>query len=835
MILRTLEIEGFRCFDRPLRVGDFAPGLNVLYGPNGAGKSTVLRALQHVMVDSYSLSGAAVKTAMQPWGRALSPRIAAAFLHDGAEWRIEKRFLAGAQAKLERMEAGVFRPVADGREADQRIREMLQAEGAPKGIAKDVHMGLLQVLWTPQGPPQLPHWSAGIRTTLQQAFGAALSSPAADQLVKRVGERSATYFTPTGQEKKSSPVTTLRVQEQRLREEWERYRAQWRAAGSSRESVMKLRGGIAAKEEQLAEMRPVLERARMQQRELAEATAAELQTRRALEGFDGRVRQWRADIGAEQELAVQVEASRTAYEASRRELEAAQALLPKMQALEAELNALRESGEDARAWPDLLRYRALGAECAALRAKLAALRAPSAPTIAELRRLHQQLQVKQAALETASLRVTLQAERALTVEFDGGSRTLAEGEVWEQASPQSVTLRLAGIGRFTAASANAQAAELASVVAELRQRMDAQLNGETLATLEARADQREQWQRELENKEAEARPLLARGAEWDELAARRAEWAAAPPDLDAIRRAWKACRDALEAMRGQFNLAALSAAEAAATTTLQNRLAQQAQVAARLAQHAAGEPLPELEAQRQEAELAWSAARTRLQTLQSERRSDLAQMEDALERLQGMRNADQQAAARYEGELAAVQAQNLYSRLAETEEALAECTANLERERRRAAALQLLQETLGESQRALSASLPEQIAEVATAHWRRIAGATAPAIRIDDTWTPAGLHVPDATATLDELSGGEAEQVAFATRLALATQLAQSGRQLAVFDDAFLATDPHRAGRILELLSEASETLQIILLTCHPERYANLAGVRAFDIEKLKQ
>ena len=172
MILRSIEVEGFRCFDRALRVADFATGLNVLHGPNGAGKSTLLRALQHVMVDSYSLSGAAVKQAMSPWGRALSPRICAEFSHGADVWRIEKRFLASPSAKLERLEAGVFRPVADGREADQRIREMLLAEGAAKGIAKDVHMGLLQVLWTPQGAPLLPEWSAGVRTTLQEAFGA---------------------------------------------------------------------------------------------------------------------------------------------------------------------------------------------------------------------------------------------------------------------------------------------------------------------------------------------------------------------------------------------------------------------------------------------------------------------------------------------------------------------------------------------------------------------------------------------------------------------------------------------------------------------------------------
>ena len=143
--------------------------------------------------------------------------------------------------------------------------------------------------------------------------------------------------------------------------------------------------------------------------------------------------------------------------------------------------------------------------------------------------------------------------------------------------------------------------------------------------------------------------------------------------------------------------------------------------------------------------------------------------------------------------------------------------------------------TLEAEQKNLTAEIPCQIAEYATHNWRHIAGPDAHAIRIGESWTPAGLDVPNANAVLDELSGGEAEQVAFATRLALATQLAQKSRQLAVFDDAFLATDPTRAKRVLELLATAAEKLQIIVLTCHPARYRNLPDARHFDLEKLKQ
>jgi uncharacterized protein YhaN len=83
---------------------------------------------------------------------------------------------------------------------------------------------------------------------------------------------------------------------------------------------------------------------------------------------------------------------------------------------------------------------------------------------------------------------------------------------------------------------------------------------------------------------------------------------------------------------------------------------------------------------------------------------------------------------------------------------------------------------------------------------------------------------------LSNLSGGEQEQLFLIARLALADVLAKDERQLVVLDDVLNATDSGRLARILSLLEEVSERLQIIILTCHPERYRGLDGANFIEL-----
>jgi uncharacterized protein YhaN len=54
-----------------------------------------------------------------------------------------------------------------------------------------------------------------------------------------------------------------------------------------------------------------------------------------------------------------------------------------------------------------------------------------------------------------------------------------------------------------------------------------------------------------------------------------------------------------------------------------------------------------------------------------------------------------------------------------------------------------------------------------------------------------------------------------------------------VLDDVLTATDAARLARILTILEEAAQRLQVLIITCHPERYRGLDGAQFFDLEAM--
>ena len=93
---------------------------------------------------------------------------------------------------------------------------------------------------------------------------------------------------------------------------------------------------------------------------------------------------------------------------------------------------------------------------------------------------------------------------------------------------------------------------------------------------------------------------------------------------------------------------------------------------------------------------------------------------------------------------------------------------------------------------------------------------------------PAGSGV-----ALEQVSGGEREQIYLAARLALAELLAVNERQLVVLDDVLTFTDAARMGRVLDVLEESAQRLQILIITCHPERYRGLQAAQFIDLEEM--
>jgi energy-coupling factor transporter ATP-binding protein EcfA2 len=178
-----------------------------------------------------------------------------------------------------------------------------------------------------------------------------------------------------------------------------------------------------------------------------------------------------------------------------------------------------------------------------------------------------------------------------------------------------------------------------------------------------------------------------------------------------------------------------------------------------------------------------------------------------------------------------------YSALVAGEEKLEAILAKLRDEEVRTEAVSLLYKTVQACRAEAIASIPERVAETATSILERVAGIPIGAVCLSDQLSATGVSPVSlgAPVPLPDLSGGENEQLSFAVRLALAKELGRSERQLLVLDDSLTTTDSARFERILEILEESANELQILILTCHPERYTLLPGAKFHDLVRAAQ
>jgi DNA repair exonuclease SbcCD ATPase subunit len=798
----------------------------VISGPNGSGKSTLLRALRHALLDSHTASGQTIRQAMLPWGRTLSPRFRIVFSHDGSRWRLEKKFLAGAFCRLEKREEAGFRPLMEGSMAEDAVRAMLLADAPQRLLAGDSHLGLLQVLWTPQGAPSLPVWTSSVRRTIGEAFAAALQSAGTAALTGLIEERYLTFFTRSGKEKtnQDAPISAAarkaaqwRAEAARLRDAWSLYEQKSAALLEAREAVTDYREALR----------------------IQTAVERERATRMRYEELQRQEEAWESDLRERGRLAALIE------DAIRR-IPAIEARLASARARQAELEgraAVRErtrerlaqveqKGRDAKAWitaaPLAHRATQLVSEEKHLTGLLTGIRAPSAEGLAEISDLAARIQVRKAKLAASSLSVRLEAEAAMVVETGSKRASIPAGGTLTLTGSPGVELRVAGFGRVFAEPADPALHDLAKSIDELAAQLDRKLrewNSDSVEGLSAVVVRQSQLQQSLGAVNAELRGLMAHQQTIADLARRYPQWLTREPDLASIREDYRGARQEwqdrsteLERDAASENAAvtSLSAELSGVTAALEQNRNQAAHLEARFVRYAAQGSLADLQERRRAAMAEWEAAR--IQTLSGREPASSAELQRRYEE-------KLELSARLEGEIDALAGQNLYGRLTESEEALEAAQQELDAQRAEAAAIERLREEVRAAQQDLDAAVPARIAERATSYFRRIAGDAAPEIVIGQEWHPAGVAVPSGIAGMQELSGGELEQVTFATRLALGYELSLQQRQMLVLDDSFLATDLIRSGRILELLADVSERLQILILTCHPERYPDVPAV----------
>lgn len=172
-----------------------------------------------------------------------------------------------------------------------------------------------------------------------------------------------------------------------------------------------------------------------------------------------------------------------------------------------------------------------------------------------------------------------------------------------------------------------------------------------------------------------------------------------------------------------------------------------------------------------------------------------------------------------------------YFLLSKVDEETASVEEQLKKERLHVEAIRLLYSTANQCRTEAIDAVAEPVEDSATNIFKQIAGDKLGDVSIGKDFQPSGVNPKgtDEIVDVEELSGGEKEQIYIAVRLALADVLVQDERQMVVLDDALMATDSIRMEKVLHLLEEFSERMQIIILTYNLDRYKPLQQAKIID------
>lgn len=144
MIIRSLEVTNFRKFRDPLRIDGFTDGLNIVVEPNETGKSTLLEALRAAFFIRYSAKTELVRSYV-PIGDDVAPRVSVGFDIKGEVWTLDKQFMKAPSVRLTGSSGR-----RDSEAAEDALQELLGFErGNNRGTDPETR-GPLGMLWVEQ-------------------------------------------------------------------------------------------------------------------------------------------------------------------------------------------------------------------------------------------------------------------------------------------------------------------------------------------------------------------------------------------------------------------------------------------------------------------------------------------------------------------------------------------------------------------------------------------------------------------------------------------------------------------------------------------------------------
>lgn len=863
---------------------DFDAGVTLVVGPNEVGKSSLVEALGLLFGDLDSSKRQGVK-AIKPVDQDVGSRVLAELSAGELRLTFEKTFNRKPATTL-----NVVAPTpenATGREAHERAlallaehadldlwRALLVIQGeAVSQAAVGSHPSLINALDRAAGG----------------GSGAQMAGPddtLSDALMERVEAEFGRYYTPTGQPNADFKKRQSRVESARQAIDLaERDIAEVEAKAADVARLQSELTSIAQREPDQLARRHELEKQLVQLSGLRDELdvivqrqeAAALDLDRLQQLSDKRVA-LQASIDAS--MATMSEQDQTQSDAQARSTQS-QAAFEAAETAAAEAAERASASARARRRADALtsalrrrqQLEELQQQLEQVRSQQAALlevdrelaRLPITGAVLDgLQAQQTQVDTLRAQLEVASGELRITAHQRLTLEGDEGADALDAGATRTLPLTHRQRLTLEGIATLELRpeqSVAQLARRLTDAESELSGRLD-ELGMASFADVLAGREQRRDAQARRDALLARLDALLGQSpgqGTVDELAQRVETLAAALENVPTDVRDEMAQTDSLDAV--EADLQALAAreeadAEAAEATSKQS-------VSARKALEAALQHASELKARRASADATLAEQRRQLATLQDEMADDTLAEHVARQRALIETQAERQRllqASLDDGDLPAIEAQHetlklaiargqaeqreinnaylsaqggldqirlrgQYEKLAAAQAELEDAEFELTSTQQRASAAARLRTTLIEHRDAARAAYRAPMRQAIERLGRIVFGGDL-TIELTDDLAIASRTQGGRTVPFDQLSVGAQEQLGIVTRLAVAQLVADDGGVPVILDDSLGFSDPERLARMCAAISFAAQSCQVIVLTCTPERFADLGQAK---------
>jgi DNA repair exonuclease SbcCD ATPase subunit len=900
MLIRSISVEGFTCFAEELRLSGFSDAINVLYGPNGIGKSSIFRALHTALFRRYNAAGAPIddirpwgrpltpKVVLEFVRADHEYRLEKRFVQlrsvridrrEGGRWNPfaesdeAERFLeamtGGALGRGGAREFAGFAEVLWTSQGDLQLPPLGENVVATiqRSVGEHVSASVKNLrrkitedyerTYTPTG-----RLKTGRDICLQLRFQSECGQLENDvQLAQALVQ---TY---------KDAATMIAVLQERVNR------------GKARKTELEQRfEQLRTQKEQYRDVKSAFDK-RGSECSLAEANL------RRVEECIGTIRKCRKE---EADLQARLGKLSTDLQKQKIALGQTQEQLDKAQSRQSEYERMQEAAhEAAEAAAAADRYTSAVQQREELKNKIAQIDKTKAellhireqernvipPThgeLTELRRHEAHADRLKSRLESARVNVTFVAERAICIDVQAGERpgphTVAAGETITLAGSPNLNLSIPTLGRLNVSGPvtdyDGIAKDHNTESVWLRQFAERFGTGD-LVELESRRKEVDEWKERINSIETRLQTLLQSNSEaaihsrltklaslTDALEKQYPQWAANPPDAVNLHSAAKAQKETVKVQLEQARSAAAGALENYQTALrsvdrTENDI-KNTSVRIQSARQCLLEALRDglSDEQREQDRLRAAAAvityceevkklAAELEAFPKHLEEELVSCERVLKDLTAALRSDLDSLITGEAQQSVLVQENPYSRLSTAEEHLSVAREKLATEQRRNEAILLLYNTFSKVMEDSLSTVAEPVAERASRHLEFVCGKPLARIRLENSFNAVGV-IPDGCADQNKsvncMSGGEREQIYLCTRLALAEELTHQERQLVILDDVLTVTDTDRMARICELLERSANRLQIILLTCQPERFRRLRNANFIDLfEVIKQ